>query len=548
MDNFLIKYIIKKNKIAMAALSTLLFFSQIITVYGADLMRRIMDDLVQNERVKENMVILYAVVMLGQCGVSFAISYYGELMLKKSVLMMQRDFLIKYGKSNIGEKLSRENQGEMFQIACGDLSVVTRFCVNTFVGMIQTVTSFLIASIYLFFLRWEMFIIIMILNPLLLFVQSIIAPVLKKKSEQLRKSVSAVVNAMQELFSNPIDIKMSGLQNAFIDRVKSALQSNYVSDKKATLVQSISGTFAEFMVVVGHLCVFIYGCYLVAQGKIGVGEIVVFITYASKIMGGFERISHFTVDYSAIEPNVERITPYYEKSDYVEEGEILENCFDISFENVTFAYQTGKKILDDASYRFQYGKRYGIIGETGAGKSTIAKLICGIWKPNQGKIMFGDAEIRNVRGSEFEKRIAYYPAVPIIIQDTIYANASLGKENANAKKVAEVLDKMLLSETISKNVDKYNTRIGIGGCTLSAGEKQRLGLSRALLSTKNIVIIDEPTAFLDDITKKHVMREVMRYNKNALLIIISHDLDILRECDDIIQIKNGKMLSCGNGI
>lgn len=482
--------------------------------------------------------------MLGQCGISFAISYYGALMLKKSVLVMQKDFLIKYGKSNISEELSRKDQGEMFQIACGDISVVTSFCINTFIGMIQTIASFLIAAIYLFFLRWEMFVIIMIFNPLLLLIQSIIAPVLKKRSEQSRKSISGVVNAMQELFSNPIDIRMSGLQNTFINRVENALHSNYVCDKKVTLIQTISGMFAEFMVVVGHLCVFIYGCHLVIQGKIGVGEIVVFVTYMSKIMGGFERISHFKVDYSAIEPNVDRISPFYEETDCTEKGESLGDNFDISFENVSFAYQEEKMILDDASYRFQYGKKYGIVGETGVGKSTVAKLICGIWKPNRGRIMFGDTETRNADRSEFERKIAYYPAVPIVIQDTIYANASLGEENIDPTKVMAALDKMRLTETISKKEDKYNARVGSGGCTLSAGEKQRLGLGRALLSAKKIVIMDEPTAFLDDITKEQVIREVMDYNKNALLIIISHDMDVLRECDEVIQIKDGKMLSC----
>lgn len=188
-------------------------------------------------------------------------------------------------------------------------------------------------------------------------------------------------------------------------------------------------------------------------------------------------------------------------------------------------------------------------GNLGVGEIVVfityfSKMMCGIWKPNQGRILLGNKEIESIEKSEIEKKIAYYPANPIIIYDTIYANATLGAENADNASVENVMKKMQLNDTIVRKENSYNMRIGNGGCTLSAGERQRLGLGRAFFSTKKIVIMDEPTAFLDEITKYQVMREVLNYHKNVLFIIISHDTDILRECDDIIRIENGKMISC----
>ena len=242
-------------------------------------------------------------------------------------------------------------------------------------------------------------------------------------------------------------------------------------------------------------------------------------------------------------PNIKRLNPYFHMDYHEEQKERLKENYDIVFHNVSFDYQDDRKILDNVSFRFQYGKTYGIIGETGVGKSTVAKLMLGIWKPKQGNVLVGGIEAGEMEAGELDNVMAYFPANPIIIHDTVYSNLTMGAENVSISEVMTVLEKMRLRETIKADTEAVNLMIGTGGCTLSAGEKQRIGLGRMFFSKKRIVIMDEPTAFLDDVTKVCVIKELLKHNKDVLNIIISHDMDILSECNEVICLENGKFRS-----
>lgn len=217
----------------------------------------------------------------------------------------------------------------------------------------------------------------------------------------------------------------------------------------------------------------------------------------------------------------------------------------ISFKNVCFAYKDNRKIFDNLSINIKQGEKIGLVGASGAGKSTFIKLIARYFDVKNGSIEINGIDIRSVTQESLHKNIATIPQDVCLFNRTLFDNIRYGKTNASEKEIIRAAQKASAHEFINKLVDGYNTKVGDRGVILSGGERQRIAIARAVLKNAPILIFDEATSSLDTENEKHIQKSLSALMKGKTVIAVAHRLSTLKEMDRILVFDKGKIIEEG---
>ncbi len=344
--------------------------------------------------------------------------------------------------------------------------------------------SLVVTVAYLLYLRWSLLLLLLLLQPVLVFVKKMLAKRVVKHSETSRVCAGKVVGAMQEAYANPIDKAMSGMGDYFLGRTARVMRDRFEIQKKLINLSCMNGNFSELICTMSICVVVLYGGYEVINRNMGIGTFVIFITYSQRLLGYMESLLDISIDFSQIKPSMERIAPFFAREDSPLEPRVIkEEKPNIVINKAFFSYDD-KVVLMNASYKFEYGKVYGISGKTGEGKSTLVKLLFHFWNLQEGEFLIGDVNVCNVSDGDLKRLMAYYPADPIIFNDTVRENIVIGKNGIEDEKVYQALRKANMEETVRGMELGLETVVGSNGNKLSAGERQRLALSRIFWITK----------------------------------------------------------------
>ena len=217
----------------------------------------------------------------------------------------------------------------------------------------------------------------------------------------------------------------------------------------------------------------------------------------------------------------------------------------VEFKEVEFSYEKNRKIIDNVSFKVEAGKSMGIVGKTGAGKSTLANLTTRLYDVNKGEILIDGINIKNLSFEELHNLISIVSQETYLFIGTIAENIKYAKKSATPEEIIRAAKAASAHEFIMKLPDGYETKIGNGQKELSGGERQRLSIARAILKNPRILIMDEATASMDTETERQIQRSLSRLTKNRTTIIIAHRLSTLRGVDHLIVMDNGKMTESG---
>lgn len=219
--------------------------------------------------------------------------------------------------------------------------------------------------------------------------------------------------------------------------------------------------------------------------------------------------------------------------------------YSIEFKNVDFAYKE-KLVLKNLSFNLEGNKSYALVGSSGSGKSTIAKLISGFYKVDGGEILIGKKPIEKYKKEALIKNIAFVFQDSKLFKKSIYENVALAKENATKEEVMKALKDAGCMEILEKFKERENTIIGSKGVYLSGGEKQRLAIARAILKDSQIVIMDEASAAIDADNEYELQKAFKNLMKNKTVIMIAHRLTSIKALDEILVLEDGKIIERGS--
>ena len=334
-------------------------------------------------------------------------------------------------------------------------------------------------------------------------------------------------------------------KDAFADINKQVVKR----ETKAAMVMTITNPTMNFILNLGWVAIIIVGAYRVNAGLCKVGTIVAFLTYFTIILNSLMMITRLFMMFSKAYASAMRIDEVMSQS---EDLKVLENKYPpsdeadyhIEFKNVSFSYNGVRNNLDNISFKIKRGESLGIIGATGAGKSTIIRLLMRLYDIEEGEILINGINIKEIDKGILRKMFGVVFQNDTIFEDTVYENISLGRDIP-----LETVDKAAEYANIKEHIDKmesgYDSAVAIRGANLSGGQKQRVLIARALAGNPQILILDDSSSALDYKTDSMVRHAIEKNYKQTTSIVIAQRVSAVKNLTQIMVLDNGHIIGMG---
>lgn len=359
------------------------------------------------------------------------------------------------------------------------------------------------------------------------------------------KNKRAVTEVIQEGLDTIQEIKSYGQESRYTAKLDLAVDYYERVMTRGELMLGVLVNGSQSILKLGLATVVIAGAGLVAAGTVDVFTFLVFLVIGSRVYSPINEVLNNIAALSYLKIRINRMNEM-ERMPVQEGADIrINGNYDICFDNVNFSYETGKKVLNDVSFTARQGEITALIGPSGGGKSTAAKLAARFWDVNSGRITLGGVDISTIDPEALLRNFS------VVFQDVVLFNASvmdnirIGRRDATDEEVLRVARLACCDEFVSKLPDGYQTVIGENGQTLSGGERQRISIARALLKNAPVVLLDEATASLDVENETLIQAGISELVKNKTVLIIAHRMRTIANADKILVLGNGKIIEQG---
>jgi len=307
--------------------------------------------------------------------------------------------------------------------------------------------------------------------------------------------------------------------------------------------------YQRVVVLATQVSVFALSILFISQGKMTVGELVMFNGYAAMLFGPFVQlgrnwqvVQNGLIALEEAEEILKLPTEIYKPKDAVRLKEIKG---DVAFQSVSFSYEKQKPVLENISFDIKAGEVVALVGRSGVGKSTLIDLISGYYFPKKGRVFIDGHDIKRIDLEFLRSNIAVVPQESILFNDTVEKNLTYGSFKATREEIENAAQRAYVSEFVEKFPKKWKQLVGERGIKLSAGQKQRVAIARAILRDPKILILDEPTSALDAHSEQHIQESLKELMEGRTTFIIAHRLSTVRRADKIIVMKEGKIIETG---
>lgn len=436
--------------------------------------------------------------------------------------------------------------GDVLQRLDHDLNQYSWFACS---GVFRPIEGIFIILVALFFLiKINLWLTIVAVAPMTLaiFVWMRISPVLYKYYYAWRKTISDTNDYLQASFSGIKVVKSYTMEDENHRQFNELLHKRIKAAIRVIKNEALVDTLFTSIEEVGIIFVLLIGGIFIIRGGLTIGEFVAFNAYIILLLGPMIRIGHFFVTKRRADVQGERLEEIKEYPvDVKDEGRISAIQGDnILMKNVTFAYdKDSAPVLRDINTTISFGKKVGIAGTVGSGKSTMLKLLLRIVEPTIGEIRIGDCNLRDMPLSTSRSLFGYVPQEPLLFSDSIYNNITFGRE-CDVQQLDETIKLAQLEDFVQAQPKGMDELIGERGLKLSGGEKQRIAIARALLDKPQILILDDATSNLDAETEREFINQLSE-TMDSTVVIVSHRLSILSNCDYIYVLDKGEIVEQG---
>lgn len=439
--------------------------------------------------------------------------------------------------------LMNKDPGELGNMMMSDFTQTENAATNILPQLVSGVIVPVLAFLGLIIVDWRMAVAMFAGFPMTLLILGGVSGLERKLGQSHSKAKIAQANRLQEYLWGMKVIKAYNLRGENFRRLEQAF---YRYMQESIKLEGVLGPFflvAIAFMQIGLPLITIAGVYLILGGEITVPLLALFLLVGTHVFDPLSvaimRLPAFKYDAMA----GERIVKLLEQPVMTGEKESPAN-HDIRFENVTFGY--GKNIvLNNISLEMKAGTLTAIVGPSGSGKSTLLRLIARFYDPQQGRVLFGGSDERDMDPEKLMKKISMVFQDVYLFADTIAGNIRYGRENAAQADMEAAAREACCHTFIAKLPQGYDTMVGEGGSTLSGGEKQRISIARAILKDAPVILLDEATSSLDPENELEMQKAISRLIQDRTVIMIAHRLKTVVKADNIVVLDKGKVVEQG---
>lgn len=429
-----------------------------------------------------------------------------------------------------------------------DVYAVQGLLAETAVSGIQNILLFVAGIAATLYIHTKMAMICFAILPLYLLSLAVFNKRVRSLSQRVREQYARSQSELQELLSAASLIKAFTAESGASLRFFSGIKKVIKSEIKLDVVSTLAGLCALLISGAGPVAVLWYGSAEIMRNNLTLGGMMAFMSFTSYLFGPVRAIYDLNLGVQRSLPAVERIF------------EILDTCPEengtdelkaskgiIRYEDVSFSYHRAGDTfaLKDVSFEIGSGQMVALAGRSGAGKTSLAMLLLGFYRPDAGRILIDDQDIRKVSLRSLRESIGWVSQETLLFSGTVADNLRLAKPSAGDDELKSAAALANAHEFIAKLPQGYQTFVGERGCTLSGGQRQRLAIARALLKNPRILILDEATSQLDSYSEKAIQQALKNIKNRISTLVIAHRLSTIRQADSIVVLEQGRVLEQG---
>lgn len=360
------------------------------------------------------------------------------------------------------------------------------------------------------------------------------------------EETSAKVMEMVELI--PVT-RAHALEKQEVKKMTSQLNQVAKEGYSLDMIQSTFGSVSWAVFQIFQVVCLAFTSYLAYNKKIQVGDITLYQSYFTTVVN---QVSSFITLFPTISKGLESVTSIgevllaHDVEDNTGKEKVLDVNGEFEFKDVVFSYKgANHNIIDHLNLKINKGETLALVGESGAGKSTILNLAIGFNLPDSGTLLIDGKDITKIDLHSYRKHLAVVPQNTILFSGSIRDNITYGMSDVSDERLMQIIKDSNLKDVIDSLPDGLDTKIGEHGGKLSGGQRQRISIARALIRSPEVIVLDEATSALDSISEKLIQEALDNLTKNRTTIIVAHRLSTIRNADRIAVIDNGKCIECG---
>jgi ABC-type multidrug transport system fused ATPase/permease subunit len=443
----------------------------------------------------------------------------------------------------------RNRAGVIISRLTNDVEALDQLVTDGVTSLVQNTLTLLGTAVILFFLDWRLALATMTVMPAMAFATAWFRKRSGRAYRAVRETLGAVTATLAEDIAGMRVLQSFTREEAARENFRDVSDAYRISNMQTVTLSGLYFPFVDFLSSAATAVVLGYGGWLAFHGKVTVGILVAFLGYLTNFFDPVQQLSQLYNTFLSAVAALDKITDLLDEVPEVEDapnavalGRIAGH---VAFEDVRFAYGRGPEVLHGIDLDVAAGTTVALVGHTGAGKSTIAKLLARFYDPTGGRLTIDGTDLRAVAQISIRRQLGIVPQEGFLFAGTVADNIAFGRPEATRQEVIAAARAVGADEFIEGLEGGYETQLGERGSRLSLGQRQLVAFARALLADPRILILDEATSSVDIGTERKIERALRRLLHGRTAFIIAHRLSTIRDADLIVVLEHGQVVEQG---
>ena len=439
----------------------------------------------------------------------------------------------------------KKDLADLTNTMLGDVATTEQMFSHYVPQFYASILSTCIIAVSLLFYDWRLALAALWVLPVALLIVGLSKKAQNYFSRKQNMAQIAVQDGVQECLETVRDLKSNNAEKEYLDGLFEKIDTLESRHIKSELGVAMFVVPAQMIMKLGIATVALVGSMLLINGTLSLITFFMFLLVVSRIYEPMAFSLQNLAAMNSLQINIDRMNEIENCSEQNGKKEFRPNGYDISFENVGFAYNSDEAVIRNISFTAKQGEVTALIGPSGGGKSTAAKLAARFWDADSGKITVGGVDVRSVDPEQLLTAFSIVFQDVTLFNNTVMENIRIGRKDATDDEVMEAARLANCEEFIEKLPDKWNSFIGENGSSLSGGERQRISIARAFLKDAPIILLDEATASLDVENETVIQSALSRLIKDKTVLLIAHRMRTVSGADKVVVLSDGKAAEQG---